>query len=346
MINDSLVLGVLEQCRQQATGHELICTITATAGDLLDGYPTPIRKVGNKLIFGFVVVNLVELKVICECIDGKVGYVFTDVEKKLRLKRGAQDGNSYIDTGNLFKACKLSLSSTPTFPLKPNDLTVDAVFLNLINIFSDLSGVKVGLLGVGNIGTKLALKLVEAGCEVGLYSRDFQKVCLVQNTIESVKNVGVISGVRVFRDTRTAVFGVDCVLLCASAEVLDLETALMISSDAYVLDVGKSNATEEAFEYLIESDIRFSRLDYSTALAGYITMLLDIDKSMRSKTGRLQVGNQAVVSGGYLGKKGDVVVDDINNPTLILGVCNGKGGMTQLPMSEQAGLIDELNFDV
>ena len=37
-----------------------------------------------------------------------------------------------------------------------------------------------------------------------------------------------------------------------------------------------------------------------------------------------------VVAGGVIGQKGDIVLDSINNPSLILGVADGKGSFLNL----------------
>ena len=73
------------------------------------------------------------------------------------------------------------------YTYKGNDLTVQAsdTFLNnyFLKDIRGLGGKKILILGSGNIGSKLVLKLVESGAEVFLYRRNLKKLKKIVETI-------------------------------------------------------------------------------------------------------------------------------------------------------------------
>lgn len=47
-----------------------------------------------------------------------------------------------------------------------------------------------------------------------------------------------------------------------------------------------------------------------------------------------------VVAGGVLGRRGDIVLDSISKPTMVIGIADGKGGL--LKESEISPFIDRI----
>jgi hypothetical protein len=43
--------------------------------------------------------------------------------------------------------------------------------------------------------------------------------------------------------------------------------------------------------------------------------------------GEGKIANIPVVAGGVLGRRGDIVLDSISSPTMVIGVADGKGGL-------------------
>ena len=52
--------------------------------------------------------------------------------------------------------------------------------------------------------------------------------------------------------------------------------------------------------------------------------------------------NYTLVSQGLLGSKNDIIVDDVNNPKTIYGVCNGKGDFLRKLNKKQSQIISIL----
>ena len=52
-----------------------------------------------------------------------------------------------------------------------------------------------------------------------------------------------------------------------------------------------------------------------------------MNKILKHSYGKKNLGYCNIIGGGYFGAKGDVVVDNINNPTIVFGVAAGDGTM-------------------
>lgn len=56
--------------------------------------------------------------------------------------------------------------------------------------------------------------------------------------------------------------------------------------------------------------------------------------------GEGKIADIPVVAGGVLGRKGDIVLDSISNPTMVIGVADGKGEL--LKESKISPFIDRI----
>jgi hypothetical protein len=75
-------------------------------------------------------------------------------------------------------------------------------------------------------------------------------------------------------------------------------------------------------------------------LSGEIVNVLETYELINRIMGRTEIAGVQVVSGGVLGRRGDVVVDSITNPTRIIGIADGKGQL--LPDEKRTFYNEEL----
>ena len=87
---------------------------------------------------------------------------------------------------------------------------------------------------------------------------------------------------------------------------------------------------------IIESSL--VRADISSALPNFIKFMLDTDSRIRVAFGRRKVGENYIAGGGFLGKKGDIIVDNITSPSRIFGYADGKGGLSDASVSPASTL--------
>ena len=164
---------VIRDCEKYK--KNLVVTITTNTSKIKEPYFPKIRNFEGGIIFGVVIYSQLDALEICKIIDGKAKFVFVDSEKKIPIRinnfynKNEKQLSIYdIDLGNLVSTCARKLKKTKLIEFKPNDLTVDSAWLSLSNFFEILSGKTIAVIGIGNIGSKISLKLVETGVETRL----------------------------------------------------------------------------------------------------------------------------------------------------------------------------------
>ena len=90
--------------------------------------------------------------------------------------------------------------------------------------------------------------------------------------------------------------------------------------------------------------VTLHRLDLSQALSGEVQRVFDTLKRLRAHAGELDIGNLHIVAGGVIGGKGDIVVDSISSPSLILGKADGLGGINPLDSDDDDARRATLNW--
>ena len=151
-------------------------------------YLTPVRKIDSAYVFGIIIYTQCQSIIISSIVDGKVDYIFVDAEKKLPLLKNPdytalklfniKQSDIVIskhEYGNISSICNNFIKLSRLHLYKGNDLTVETTWTFLVNFFKELSGKKFVIVGTGNIGSKLALKLVESGANITLIPKKNSK---------------------------------------------------------------------------------------------------------------------------------------------------------------------------
>ena len=152
-------------------------------------YLTNIQENNKFIYFGAVIFNNQSAQKIAKLIDGKVDLVLVDVEKKVFSKKKR-------DLINIERSIKDEIKKTKIIKYKGNDLTVQdcETLINYI-LIEDPRGIgeKILILGSGNIGFKIALKLVESGGSVYLHRRNKTVLRNLVDTINSIRPKATIA---------------------------------------------------------------------------------------------------------------------------------------------------------
>ena len=301
-------------------------------------YLTPIRGITHGYIGGGVVFSQTQAVLLCKEIDGIVDYILVDAEKKigistdvdytplklLKLSPIVKKHNSRfaVEMGNLSSTCYSRVVKSQFCEYKPNDLTAEAVWYFLSNHFHILSGKKITIVGAGNIGFKIALKLVESGVEVHLVRRDLNKGMMIANTINIIKPSSTVATAHYNQDALQASLFSSAVIGCScGTPVITWEMIQSLSKEGIVIDVGKGTIDKDAVYKAGKFNVPIFRTDISSVLEGLISAILCNKTTIKSKAGKKEIAkNIFVVSGGFMGGENDVIVDNCYNPKYVIGL--------------------------
>ena len=295
-----------------------------TSGVFREGrfYPIPVRETDTLIYGGVIVRDVSTAGAIARIIDGKVDYVFVDAEKKIETIYHGKN-----DVGNIERIVRGTILKSSIVTYKGNDLTVEAIDFLLGQLIVDIGGTTVAVIGCGNLGSKVALRLVERGAHVRVYRRDRKKLRKIVAGLNQIKSKHTLSSIRSARSIKDACKGSSAIIATADSQGIIKKAHVSLMSRTrppILIDAGKGCFSED----VVKSDAyTIYRADVSVAQRHIFSALLETKLHYGRSTGRrvLTDGNISLVSLGLLGKRGEIIVDDIDAPRRIIGVADGKG---------------------
>ena len=121
------------------------------------------------------------------------------------------------------------------------------------------------------------------------------------------------------------------VLIGAATQITRVITSDMIknmSPNGFVIDIGKGNLEDSAINMAMNNNIDIFRGDITGSLYGFISHMQKMKNVIKNQTGRFNFNSSiGMISGGLLGKEGEIVVDNYNAPSIFYGVSNGLGSI-------------------
>ena len=287
-------------------------------------YLTPMREFCNLIVAGVVVYSPVIAEDAARLADGRVNYVFVDAEKK--IPNDALSGTHI----NIEADVKRIVTTSCCISYKANDMSVDAADAFISEIFrKDILGVgrkKIALIGLGNIGFKLALKLVERGAYVYCYRRDRDALVRMVDAINLVKPKYTLGSGIAADSVRDACNSADIILGVTNGIGAISESDLIgLSKNAFVMDIGKGSFSADASAFLLQERISEYRLSIEHIFEGFLEAHISLESRYMAKVGRKLINGISVVSGGLTAYEGEAVVDDFRDPKVVYGIGNGRG---------------------
>lgn len=306
--------------------RKIVFTIGSTSKrGVISSNLTPIRETGRLSIFGLNFYNIDDIKKVINKIHSLVDYVFIDCEKKISKNLNVSEIINYFKTKN-----KKNIKKNLFYTYKANDLTVEAADKFLEKKCSDsFEGDKYvfGIIGAGNIGSKLALKINERGGKVYIFRRNFKSLKTITAALNLIKNRYVKKKILSSRSISDLAKKCNILISCSNYNKPIISEKLLTKCKdlKFILDVGKQSVMKNGITFAQKNSVDIYRLDISTSLISMIENYIKYDRTILKKVGRKKIKNISYVSGGYLGMKNDIIVNDINNIKKIYGLADGKG---------------------
>jgi hypothetical protein len=284
---------------------------------------TPIR-VTEKLVAGSVIVYSVDqAREIIKYIDGKVDFILVDSEKKISNKFYSQD------IGNIEREVRDSTKKSEVITYKGNDMTVDSIDIILEQLFTKnkrgIGGKKATIIGSGNIGSKLALRLVERGVDVYITRRNSSNLKSIVKALNIIKPQETLAKVRGTTDNIKASINADIIIGLTSGDpVITSRIISNVSESAILMDAGKGCFSPSAIKAAKLRNLIIYRPDIKIGFEGFVSSLFKT-RDVLKNFGRNLIMDIPVVS-GLLGSEGEIVVDNFQFPSVIYGTADGVGG--------------------
>jgi hypothetical protein len=257
---------------------------------------------------------------VVQAVDGIVDFILLDIEGKTQ---GWAEVTRQILSGS-WKSRLLTYH--------PNDLTARAADALLAQLGVHPGERPVAVVGAGHVGARIAQRLVERGHAVRLWRRDASALRATVEAVNSLRGPHAAGRAMAATSVAEAAAGARAVLGCAAGmAVLGPEAIQGLADDAIVLDVGNGTVAPEAIAAAAARGLTLLCLNFRSAYEGEVAILLRTRDLVERQIGRRRIGEVTVISGGVLGRRGDVIVDNYARPTQIYGIADGKGDVV-IPM--------------
>jgi hypothetical protein len=333
-VDEDFLNSVLERILElKSFEKKTIFSISTTTKQEDSAYLTPVRACKDFVLAGCIIFDQKNLSSLLGKIDGSVDIILCDSEKTIPLHA------KELNHAPVEKSGKVTISDvgfqtikkSDIFEFKPNDLTVNAAWCFLSQRMKYLSGKKICILGAGNIGSKLALKLVECGAEICIYRRNMEKGNLIINGLNLIRPESVNTKIQFYSDAAQASSMADVLIGTSSGfPIIDENIVNNLRRDCLIIDLGKNNLTKNAIKIATEYSMNIYRTDVSPAIESFVYELLKTQDILKHSCGKKHLDFCSIVSGGYFGGCGDIVVDSIGSPNRVLGVAQGNGVLKQV----------------
>lgn len=255
-----------------------------------------------------------------------------DIEKKISFS----NDNTSLQLGNIYTVIsELNLPKINLIPFKANDITVQSCFNTLFNHFGDLAGCSIGIIGIGNIGTKLSLALVETGVNVFLLSRSYERASSVSAFVNGTKSRHTLSTVSPLSNIDQIAFKSDAIVLCGNYPIeltaFARECINRKRNTSLLLQVGHDILVKEDIKFLSElNPFLARRLDISTEVFRLMSSNIHIP-SFVSSAATLLEENSDIVSHGYMPANNENIVNDVHKPITLVRAGTNSSALSSLP---------------
>jgi len=281
-------------------------------------FPDKLKILPNRNTKNFICLQLrlnddKIVKKLGKYVDGKVDVIFVDAENKSK------------NCKDVFKKFIAVVKTSKVYAIKGNDFSADSAFGIIATVLGPLTSKKICVIGAGNIGSKLALKLLECGANVYIINSTKKSSLKVVKAINTIKPRECPN--KVLATTRNALPSkLDCVIgFTRGIPVIDDYIVLKVKKNGIILDGGSGTISYEGIKEARKKKLKVFKLDIRMGFNSYVDLMLGSEKLISKISGSRKMNRFNIVAGGFIGNEGDIVVDSITEPTKILGVLDGKG---------------------
>jgi 4-hydroxy 2-oxovalerate aldolase/long-chain acyl-CoA synthetase len=292
-------------------------------------YPT-IQESSSYLMATCEMTSADGIAEVCKSMDGKVDFIILDDEKK-------QPGLE-----NLYKTVSALVRSSMLLRYKDNSTWARGIEYFLVSYFGNVEGRKICILGAGDIAMKLAIGFSERGAKVSLHGQWNQRKV---NAINQVTIKG--KSFPVEHETDAAKFSKNAHVLIGTGSETMIGPGMVrdMKRGGIIVDATFNSIELAAIDAIRKAGILVWRTDLRASMTGEVTTVLRTNDLIKN-FGRTILAGIPIVSGGYLGEKGDVVVDSIVDPKEIIGIADGRGSIMYGSELDYTEVIKKLHLEI
>ena len=247
--------------------------------------------------------------------------LFVDIEKKIEFL----SFNGQLQLGNIFSNVHELDLPCEVYPVKANDITVDAIYAHIVSFFGDIAGLNIGVIGASNIGVKISQRLVESGTFVNLFSRDYDHATSVCSFINQSKSSFTLASASSVTAVDSLFYFADCVIFSGDSKVALSEFAVNCilrtpAKTRLLLQVGHNIFSDREVSLISDADpFLLQRLDISTEILRFAESYLHIRRKSAA-IASLLASKSVYASHGFTPSSvvNASIVNDVGDPLALI----------------------------
>ncbi len=250
----------------------------------------------------------------------KVALLDLEIKKKFIAKEDSIIFNSYQEY------LRYKYPNLNVYYFSANLLTIQSVLRRIYKSKTLINENNALLIGIGNIGIKLSLALLDLKINTTIYSKNSYKLNNLKNLAEQLYKFNDIKNIFNFSDNlEKSIKDKNLLILCTpSINILKSKHLESMDKNANIISLSSLPYDQEITEILKKKGINFEYANIGFELLSYVDYLEFISHSFAIPV-RVDNEQESYVSGGYRALPGDIVVDNAYDPTFQIGLINKEG---------------------
>lgn len=301
-------ISAIAKKRRISSVFNIVSTLYPTSNAIISRF---IQEHFGYVIGSAEVDNLDQLSEILCSIDGIVDILIID-----------SDTTPYL-AKSLFEYARSNIQKSTILNYKDSDIWVSSVVRQLSAIIDGLYNHQIGVIGVNNLSYKFILNIIEQGAIVLLSGSSQTELLKCRDYIQAASLNGAIP--KIFQNSLDAAAQSDVLISFSRGEKVITQELVSAMHGDIIMDAGVGSVSNEAIIYANSKSFRVIRPDMRAAIAAELTSILGTNRIVNELMGYGEINGIPVIAGGIVGSPGDVVVDNITNPTKVVGVADGSG---------------------
>ncbi|MGE5343217.1 MAG: hypothetical protein ACM3SY_17230 [Candidatus Omnitrophota bacterium] len=136
----------------------------------------------------------------------------------------------------------------------------------------------------------------------------------------------------------------DFLVACDKIHPLTIEHMQHLGTLHRVIDAKIGAISRDCIAYLQAQDVQVLRPDMRAVIAGEIKHQIANADNVRHDLGRRKINDYSIVSGGLVGRAGEIVVDSLQTPTRIIGIAKGDGRVERCPGPDLESILNDVRI--
>ncbi len=188
------------------------------------------------------------------------------------------------------------------------------------------------LAGDSDISYRILPDLYNLNSKLCIFAKNADELKKFSN----LKDVYDLPNIHILNKDDLKDFQFDLLISAAIKEnVFDERHIECFKSEVHAIDAGINNFNSSFIKHIFSTGGTVTRFDNRSALSSNLISILETKDLVSNVMGKLSFHGQTIVAGGFMGERGDIIVDNLSTPSSVIGIADGEGKVLYPPFDKE-----------